>query len=539
MRNTLVKNLGTTLKVAVAACIVMIISYVVYQAIHLKLWSGNAQTGIKELSKKEKIEDFEYLTRYVKDIYPYSDAIVQYKRLDDLRSLEKEYIDRAGETSNNTEFFQLVYEYSQRLRQGDGHIGVYFGTNRPSNNNYVHYYFNDIPKSTYYKTDYWGQEAAKFQWYAFSDADVVYKDGKYILNEEYAFPDLTLPAGTIIVGIDGMQTDEYVNTLQNKTRLQVDADLNKNFVTTLFSIRPSTGFDYWTVDFQTKDGEVFTRKVKALNAAEDAGNGLASFQYPNMVCKEIDEDTGYIKIFTFDRQSIREDNQIIQDFMQASHGKYKKLILDVRGNTGGELEYWGENIIRPLLKESKSFVQYSAIRKKFFEQMGIRYPIYRRVMKNDLLQKDLYHIDKVEKTVLPGFSEQDWDIFKITKTFTPHNSFPFNGKVYILTDRDTFSAADSFAVAAKRTQLGQVVGTYTGGSGSAFIAPVDIALPHSQMMLRMNVELTLDEEVQPNQILGTAPDVALQASTFPTTNPNSLEVHDLVQDPWIDWVIHH
>jgi len=69
------------------------------------------------------------------------------------------------------------------------------------------------------------------------------------------------------------------------------------------------------------------------------------------------------------------------------------------------------------------------------------------------------------------------------------------------------------------------------------MAPVDICLPNSQIMLRMNVELTLGDGNRLNQLLGTAPDVELQPSAYPTENPESLEADDLLTDPWIKWVI--
>lgn len=538
------KNNGNYLKrviisivAGLSICVLIIILYVTYQAIHLEFWRENTQSDVKVLSKKEKIEDFEYLTQYVRDVYPYNDAIVKYKFLDDIRSQEKDYIARAGSTNNNSEFFQMVYEYVQRLRQGDGHIDVYFGRNQSQNNNFLQYYLNNIRKSTYFKTDYWGNEAAKFKWYAFSDMNVVYKNGKYILNKDYKFSDIVLPEGTMIEKVDGMKTDDYVKSLQNKTRLLLDTDLNKNFITNLFSIDSDTGCDTWTVDFRLKDGAVYTGELRKLNVNVNTANSLGLYNYSNIECRELDGDIGYIRIFTFYQQYIKEDNEVIQNFMKASNGKYKKLIIDIRGNVGGELNYWGENIVRPLLKKPETLVQYSAIRKGFFDWMGIRYYLFRWLIRNDLLQKDLNHIDSIKKTAFKEFSDKDWYVFKITKNFTPQNSFPFSGKVYILTDQDTFSAGDSFAAAAKNMKLGEVIGTNTGGGGNLFMAPVEIALPNSQIMLRMNVELTLNDRNQPDQIFGTAPDVALQPSTYPTENPYSLEINDLVKDAWISWVI--
>ncbi len=121
----------------------------------------------------------------------------------------------------------------------------------------------------------------------------------------------------------------------------------------------------------------------------------------------------------------------------------------------------------------------------------------------------------------------------------PHNCFPFNGEVYILADRDTFSAADSFVAAVKALQLGTVVGTNTGGAGDAFMSPIDICLPNSKIILRMDVELNFNDKGQPNHIFGTYPDIELEPSTYPTSNPASLELSDLLKDSWINWAVNN
>jgi hypothetical protein len=533
----LLRSIAIPVLLVLSMCLIITISYVVYQIIHLELLSGNTQTSVNELSQHQKIDDFKYLTNFVRNVYPYNDAIVKYKGLEDIISLEREYINRAGQTKNNSEFFKVVYEYTQRLRQGEGHIAVYFGNYRPQNNDINYYYFYNIKKSAYYKLEYWGNEASKFKLYAFSDIDVKYKNGKYILSKEYKLKNITLPEGTIIEKVNGMQTDDYVKTLQNKTRLLFDGALNKNFIKNLFIIDSGSSSNDWTVDFRLKDGTVCTGRLKMNDMDNYYEKGLGLYNYPNAVCRELCEDIGYIRIFSLQGQYINSDSAIFQEFMKASNGKYKKLIIDIRGNGGGELNYWGENLVRPLIKEPKTYIQDSAVRKGFFNWMGVRYYVFRWFMSNDLLQKDLYHIESIERTELKELSSQDWDVFRITKKFTPGNSFPFNGKVYILTDQDTFSAADSFAYAAKCIKLGEVIGTNTGGSGGAFMAPVEICLPNSQIMLRMGIEMNFNDKNQPDQVFGTIPDFVLEPSTYPTENPASLAVDDLLKDSWIRWIL--
>lgn len=525
--------------VLLGICLVSVLGLMLYLSFSLELWSGVEQISGRELTTEEKIADFRYLTSFVRSIYPYNDFLVTVRGLDDLDALEEEYLKRAGETTSNSEFFKLVYEYVSRLKQGDAHNVVYFGGYQPANTSSYHSLVYGIKRSAYNKLDYWDQEAAKLKWYAYADLKVRYQNGAYVLLADYRFPAINLPEGTVIKQVDGLDVDDYVLSLQNKTRLFYDGSLQKNFSPELLSINTQPEKAYWAVDFLLPDETTYTGDVRKRNTPSPKPGGLNHSNYPNEVCRELSDEVGYIWIASFGGQYINSGSEVLQGFMASSQGRYDKLIIDVRGNGGGEPLYYIENLIRPLLQEPVEFSQYAAIRKGFFAWMGLRYYAYRTLFGNQLLNKALYQITGVHKVKLAGFNPKDWEVFKITKEFRPANSWPFHGKLYILTDRETFSAADSFVAVAKAIEFGTVIGSNTGGGGNIFIAPIDLSLPHSGLILGMNVELTFNEgeATRPNQIFGTSPHVELQSSTYPTALPRSLEVKDLLEDSLIQWVL--
>lgn len=100
---------------------------------------------------------------------------------------------------------------------------------------------------------------------------------------KYKFSDITISEGTIIEEVDGMQTDDYVKSLQNKKRLLLDTDLSKNFITNLFSIDSDTSSDNWTVDFRLEDGTVYTGELRKLNTAGNTVKSLSPYNYPNAI----------------------------------------------------------------------------------------------------------------------------------------------------------------------------------------------------------------------------------------------------------------
>lgn len=88
-------------------------------------WKEGLQRQVPELTPSQKEEDFMYITKLARDIYPLTEALVTEKGLDSIVKLESEYIRRAKETKNNLEFLELFYEYMAGLGQA-GHAQVIF-----------------------------------------------------------------------------------------------------------------------------------------------------------------------------------------------------------------------------------------------------------------------------------------------------------------------------------------------------------------------------------------------------------------------------
>ena len=121
----------------------------------------------------------------------------------------------------------------------------------------------------------------------------------------------------------------------------------------------------------------------------------------------------------------------------------------------------------------------------------------------------------------------------MTRLIEPSGRCPFDGKLYVLTNGGTFSAADDYADMVKRLHLGTLVGQNTGGGGCGYLIPPAIRLPGSGMILRMEADLLLTPEGSFNELFGTEPDVKLPS----TDHPRSISREDLLQDAWIRTII--
>lgn len=510
---------------------VLFLLYVIYEAIHLKLYLPGKSITIGELTPEQKEEDFEKLTELVRSIYPYANAVNTVKGLDDINILSQDYIDRAKETSNNAMFLRLFIEYTERLRQA-GHGGVVF----LDNYDFYKSYTFDIGKDAFLKSQYWKQLASTLNLYYHTGVIIKYVDGTYLTAEGFTTDGNFIPAGSVLRAVNSLAVDEYILTLQDTIPLRYDDNKHKPYTTQVFIKDPGLNTKGWDAEFKLDDGSVQEVLIPKLPGYKDTS---ISKLYPkgNIFLLSLSEQAGYMKINSFDLSFINSDNEKIQDYMISNGEKLDILIIDLRGNTGGELTYWMDLLVRPLLQETVEYTQVTAVKKEFFNHFGIRYPMYRFIYGNDLLDRKTHHVRGVYKTTLEGLDPNQCVAYKITKRLTPNNTFPFRGQVYVLADNDTVSAADSFVSAVRELKLGTVVGTNTYGWGNAFIAPVTFSLPNSGLMFQMDVESAYNTDGRVTSIYGTKPDIELAPSEYPTPYPDSYIQETLLTDEWIQWCI--
>jgi hypothetical protein len=516
----------------ILGCLLLIpLVYAGYQAVHLRVGLPDSQVAAPELTPAEKEADFRYLTRLVREVYPYADSVARDKGLDNIVSLEADYIARAGQTRDNQEFLALFYEYIVGLKQA-GHVSLLFDPHY----DLLRSYLFDIPKTAQVRADYWAGLAAQLPWYAHSDLQVEYRAGRYVLREDGSVGKMQLPAGTTIQQVDGRPVDDYVRSLQHRQPLRLDPATAKVYLADPFMIDPGPQTDGWDVTFTLPDGSKYEGRVDKVPGYRDARRASGT-SYPNVVCRDLNGESVYLRIFSFEPAHMAEDRAAIQGCLQAAPHQYAKLIIDVRGNAGGEPSYWMDLLVQPLLKQPAGYQDVAAVRKGFFQRLGFRYDLYRRAFKDDLLDASVFHIRSVEPIQFRGLDAGEWNVYQITRELAPQDTLPFDGQVYVLVDNDSASATDGFAQAVRKLKLAKVVGTNTAGGINAFSAPWTFALPNSGLSFQMDVELGITADGRVNQTLGTPPDVTLEPSSYPTAYPASLEVDALLRDPWVKWVL--
>ncbi|OHX11512.1 hypothetical protein BI347_17765 [Chromobacterium sphagni] len=85
------------------------------------------------------------------------------------------------------------------------------------------------------------------------------------------------------------------------------------------------------------------------------------------------------------------------------------------------------------------------------------------------------------------------------------------GRVYIVTNQKTYSAAEMFVAVSRDNQVAKIVGVRTGGDGCGFMTPSDpLLLPHSKLRFRIP-DCVRQRADGGDEVAGILPDLPLQA----------------------------
>ena len=126
-----------------------------------------------------------------------------------------------------------------------------------------------------------------------------------------------------------------------------------------------------------------------------------------------------------------------------------------------------------------------------------------------------------------------WVFYAIERRVDPREPYSFSGRLFILLDGATGSAADEYVNMAQRVGLATLVGRRTPGSCGPYFNPVMVRLPASGMIFVLEADLMLNNDGSVNEIVGTKPDIECP----PGLLPEKVAKEELLQDGWIRKII--
>ena len=204
-----------------------------------------------------------------------------------------------------------------------------------------------------------------------------------------------------------------------------------------------------TLDFIANDG---TEKCVAVGVARPKGKKL-HFVEPTLVqSKKLSDRVGYLKVAMFPGMlGVDVSNEMSSAV--AELGNVERLIVDLRGNTGGGA---GSLRLMSLLTPNRVPVGYAADRhwaKRDLAKLRESFPRLGRIPSSSRF------LWLLGLRYLPAYIKKSPIVLQ-SEGLGPK---PYDGHIALLVDRHTASAAEMVAVFAKENKLATIVGEKTAG----------------------------------------------------------------------------
>ncbi|MFX1533699.1 MAG: S41 family peptidase [Promethearchaeota archaeon] len=469
-----------------------------------------------DMGLDEWLEDFNYFYNVIKDSYPYlqvKERMYGYNWLD----LKTTYEDRIRAATTNKQFLTILLDAIQALQNRHTHMldpqrvptfydWVTSGFLDPA----FHEVFREevVNASKYWNSLYQGVANARYS--IKYDAVVAYDRGNYIIVDGVGSWVKKYGNRSKVLAVNGELIDEAVTRCYEQDYLDWDYQRNKSY---LWMISPRDFGE--TAEFTIRNTSGYESNVTFASMS-----GYSGFPYRYPVTSEYpfkfevweSESIAYFYTRTFDFRTVDQYNEDILNFWHQIEG-FENLIIDIRGNPGGEYQSWIKHIVKPLIKEPKPLEKYLVYRNGNFcnfyrEAAGFTTEISKT------------HFDYLP----PEVYGDDFSIYNWSGTFIPTGEVNFNGSISLLTDNVVYSAAECFSLFCKQSGFATIYGTTTGGDG---ILPgyTFYVLPNSKLVIRIATTLGLDSTGHASEEVRTQPDVYYE-SAFGNFN----ELIDYVRD---------
>lgn len=241
--------------------------------------------------------------------------------------------------------------------------------------------------------------------------------------------------------------------------------------------------------------------------AQDGFSNDKNLNGENISTQKINKDIAYLKInsmLNYDYSS--KDHKKIKSYLKKIKNK-KALIIDIRGNTGGDSRYWQDFLLPSIIDKPYSTNYYSFIKKGDLNKKVISQEKYNEGVNGFLNESNF---SNETKEILSKF---DYYTNYPILVNPSEDSIKFKGHIYLLIDSTVYSSAEMLASFCKETKLATLVGSQSKGDGIG-TDPLQIDLPNSGYVLRFPKEIGLTESGYINEIEKTNPDISIDSNRY-------------------------
>ncbi len=456
-----------------------------------------ASEGVVEsaiVTPQQKLEDFQWLYQTVAENYPYL-AVKERITGDNWLKQKDEFMQLVQESKTDYAFYQSLQYIVSRLENSHANIV------RPS----------AVVQQGIVTDSLWAsifsQEVvamnARWQEIVTSNQQHPSFYARYIAGEYWVVAvdesiQEHLPLGVQLVAIDGMDVHEYVQRRQHSQVIQLDRLRDRLYTFNL----PLPNEEKIIVRFR-HDGVERTSQIQSWVSESKPSMATDQPNFKGIILE--DNRVAYLRVRSFGYDHLVADSEPVLDFLRSVH-HYPYVIMDIRGNGGGTIDYWSQLLMGPLILEPMAYNYYTTIRSGNY---GQRFLQARLGLGYHLLQVERYVVDNRVGAASELLSEMFINPIKLPVIVSPTHSIGFTGKVFLLVDDRVYSSAEAFASFAKATNWATLVGTRTGGDGIG-LDPIYFCLPHSKLVVRIPQMLGLNPDGTINEEYQTKPDLYVE-----------------------------
>ncbi|PLK45709.1 MULTISPECIES: S41 family peptidase [Emticicia] len=321
-------------------------------------------------------------------------------------------------------------------------------------------------------------------------------NNQLLVSRNYS-ADKKITRGTEIVEIDGQPVKKILENLERNSFYSGDG-INPN-ARKYYTIREFRKLyylwkgeqDFFTISYR-KPGTDKPKTIKIEAKDSYFMEKMLETRYP-----DVDEDTtgmvSYkvidstrkvalvdVRSFMYDFQNMKRANfegETKKIFRKLQENKIENLILDLRGNSGGLLEY------------STFLLRYFTNQPFDAYRLGFRDESLQR-LKQDYKKYDGKFAREAATRLSAEFSVRDSDGFlesKYSRKQRPHDEFRYSNNVYVLMNGGTFSAAALLVSKLHNMGVGTYVGMSCGGAydGCSAAQFSTIQLPNTSLEISL------------------------------------------------------
>ena len=481
-----------------------------------------------KLTAQDRRNDISFLARWANEYSPFVELNEQLRGLPSYQALAPRYMQMAAEAKSDAEFYEVVFGYFSLLGvSGHGQLFpeqslrgfIHEARRRPG----------QLSPQQLKGGVYWAklEQRSCFVHPPFR----IIRDGEvYRVGQDWRRPGRLIPQGTRISRVNGLTPASYLARLRKETWVRYIPRDTDWIAESLLSVHEGEGFRGWQVGFLLADETACEAFVPCRNGlagpTEFSDYGSAD---GNCVCLELADQVGYIRVKCMGGAFIEKDGRKIRKFLESSQGKYRKLIIDVRDNGGGLHYYAFDNLIAPFLRRAVTYAEVGGIRRQFLDNHE---PAFLEMLRRGV--SIFAHETKVGEIKPPeGWDSKRWVFYRIERRVEPRVRYNFLGRLFILMNGGTGSAADEFVNVAQRIELATLVGRRTPGSCGPYFNPILVRLPASGMIFQLEADLTLNKDGSVEEIAGTKPDIEFPSGPL----PQKATREELLRDKWIQRVV--